>query len=98
MKEHGCKQKILYDKEGKATNFRPRKAPRARILKHSMESEKSTFQRSECASGLTVDTAFLLLLKTILCKQLRKTLKLAQMIYICILYLKYLETYLETLH
>jgi hypothetical protein len=31
-------------------------------------------------------------------KQLRKTLKSAKMIYICILYLKSLETYLETLH
>ncbi len=41
---------------------------------------------------------FVLLLKTILCEQLINTLKVAKMIYICILYLKYLETYLETLH
>ncbi len=41
---------------------------------------------------------FVLLLKVILCKQLGNTLKLAKIIYICILYLKYLETYLETLH
>ncbi len=34
----------------------------------------------------------------ILCRQLRKTLKVAKIIYICILYFKYLETYLETLH
>jgi hypothetical protein len=33
-----------------------------------------------------------------LCEQFRNTLKLAKMIYIYILYLKYLETYLETLH
>ncbi len=77
---------------------------RARILKHSMEAEKSTFQaelsfqRSECTAGLTVATSFVLLIKTILSKQFRKTLKSAKMIYICILYLKSLETYLETLH
>jgi hypothetical protein len=69
-----------------------------------MEAEKSTFQgelsfqRSECTAGLTVATTFLLLLKTILCKQPNITLNLAKLIYICILYLKYLETYLETLH
>jgi hypothetical protein len=34
---------------------------------------------------------FVLLLKTILCKQLINTLKLAKIIYIWILYLKYLE-------
>jgi hypothetical protein len=60
-----------------------------------MEAEKLTFQgelsfqRSECTAGLTVATTFVLLLKTFLCKQLRNTLKLAKMIYICILYLKY---------
>jgi hypothetical protein len=71
-----------------------------------MEAEKSTFQgelffqRSECTAGLTVSgyIFFVLLIKTILSKQLRKTLKSAKMIYICILYLKSLETYLETLH
>ncbi len=53
----------------------------ARILKHSMEAEKSAFQgelslqRSGCTAGLTVATTFLLLLRTILCIQLSKTLK-----------------------
>ncbi len=40
---------------------------------------------------------FVLLIKTILNKQLRKTLKSAKMIYICIFYLKSLETYVRQL-
>ncbi len=69
-----------------------------------LEAEKSTFQESCLFKGQSVQQGlqwlqlFVLLLMTIFCKQLRKTLKLAKMIYIFILYLKSLETYLETLH
>jgi hypothetical protein len=49
----------------------------ARILKHSVEAEKSTFQgelafqRSECTAGLTVAIGFfVLIVKSNLCKQL----------------------------
>ncbi len=76
---------------------------RARILKHSMEAEKSAFQgelsflRSECTAGLTVATTFFVASKDYLCKQSIITLKLAKMIYIFILYLKYLETFLGNL-
>jgi hypothetical protein len=51
---------------------------RAQILKHLLEAEQSTlqgelsFQRSECTAGLTVASFFVLVLKTILSKQLRK--------------------------
>jgi hypothetical protein len=47
------------------TNLKYFLLPWARILKHSMEAEKSTFQgelsfqRSECTAGLTVATSFL---------------------------------------
>ncbi len=68
-----------------------------------MEAEKSTFQgelffrRSECTYSRAYSgyNFFVFLLKTILCKQLRNTFKLAKIIYICMLYLKYLETYLD---
>ncbi len=46
------------------TNDQAPKVTRARIFKHSVEAEKSTFrgelsfQRSECTAGLTVATTF----------------------------------------
>ncbi len=69
-----------------------------------LEAEKTTFQESCLFKGESVQQGlqwlqlFMLLLKIILYKQLRKTSKLAKIIYILILYLKSLETYLETLH
>ncbi len=65
---------------------------RARILKHIVEAEKSTFQRelsfqrSECTAGLTVATVFCVDFKDDFEKTVKKTLKLDTMIYICILY------------
>ncbi len=51
---------------------------RARILKHLVGAEKSTFQgelsfqRSECTAGLTMASFFVLVVQTILSKQFRK--------------------------
>jgi hypothetical protein len=67
-------------------------------LKSRLFKESCLFKGQSVQQGLQWLQLFVLLLKTILCKQLRNTLKLAKMIHICILYLKYLETYLETLH
>ncbi len=66
-------------------------------LKSRLFKESCLFKGQSVQQGLQWATTFLLLLKTILCKQPSITLNLAKMIYICILYLKYLETYLETL-
>jgi hypothetical protein len=69
-------------------------------LKSRLFKESCLFKGQSVQQGLQWLQLFCvaLLLKTIMCKQLRRTLKLAKIIYICILYLKYSETYLETLH
>ncbi len=77
---------------------------RAQILIHSIGAEKSTFweelsfQRSESTAGHTVATTFCAAYKECFVKTVQKTLKLDQMIYICILYWKFPQAYLETLH
>jgi hypothetical protein len=66
-------------------------------LKSWLFNKSGLFKGQSVQQGLQWLQLFVLLLKTILCKQLRKTLKSAKMINISILYLKSLETYLETL-
>jgi hypothetical protein len=67
-------------------------------LKSRLFNESCLFKGQSVQQGLQWLQHFLLLLKTILCKQSIITLKLSKIIYICIWYLKYLETFLETLH
>jgi hypothetical protein len=67
-------------------------------LKSRLFNESCLFKGQSVQQGLQWLQHFLLLLKIILCKQSIITLKLSKIIYICILYLKYLETFLETLH
>ncbi len=62
------------------------KLPRARILKHLMEAEKSTFQgelsfqRSWCTSGLTVATIFVVCFKYYFMETVWKNIKLDKIV------------------